>query len=183
MFCALQKSAGALNLACERVLLARAVSQSSGHIANGAFGPIFNNSRHLSGTAPTVALKNILNNFFPATGFKININIGFFITQRREKTLERQVVVNRIHGGDVEKETHCRVSSRSTPLTEDSARARKTHDVVNDQEISRKILLLDDIELLGNTSVHFCGGTGIASRHSLSNELLQVTHGGVPWRA
>ena len=181
MFCALEKSSGAFNLACESILLTGAVSQSSGHVANGAFGPIFNQRCHLSCTAAPIALKNILNNFFSATGFKININIGFFITQCREKTLEGQVVVNRVHGGDVEQETHRRVRSRPSTLAEDSSGARKTHDVVDNQKIARKVLALDDIELLGNTSMHFCGGTGIASWHRLCDELPQITHGGVAW--
>ena len=183
MFRALEERSRSFNLARKGILLTRAVSQSPGHISNGAFRPIFNQRCHLSCAAAPIALKDILNNFFSATGFKINIDIGFFITQRREKTLEGQVVVNRVHCGDVEQETHCRISSRSAALTEDSAGARETHDVVDNQKIPRKVLTLDHIKFLGNTGMNLFGSTGIASWYRLCDELPQITHRCVSWGA
>jgi hypothetical protein len=62
------------------------------------------------------------------------------------EALERQLVEDRVDRRDVEQVADRRVGCRTTALAEDAAAPGELHDVVDDQEVAGKILLLDDRE-------------------------------------
>ena len=108
------------------------ITERSGHVPHRTFSFVLNNGGHLSRLEPAIALVDVLDHFLPPAGFKIDIDIGFFITESGQKTLKRKAVINRIHRGDVQQETHRGIRGRTPPLTQDAPGPRETHNVVDD---------------------------------------------------
>ena len=144
----------ALDLSGEGILLARAIPQRPCHVSHSTFRAILNDGGNLGSAAATVALVHVLNDFLASARFEVNVDIWLFISQRRQKTLEGKVVINRINRSDVQQKTHRRIGRGSATLTENPLGASEAHNVVHDDKVPGKVFTLDELQFFINTLPH-----------------------------
>jgi hypothetical protein len=66
--------------------------------------------------------------------FEIHVDIWRLIALLRDEAFEQHRHPRRIDLGNAQRETHCGISRRATPLAEDAAATGKTDDVINGQK-------------------------------------------------
>ena len=144
----LEQSAPPLDLLGPGILLPRRMPQRLGHVAHGVLGPVLDDVRDLRGAIAPVLLVDPLDDLFPTIGVEVDVDVGLLFAQARQEPLEGQVVADRVDRRDVEQIADGTVGRGPATLTQDAAAPRLLHDAVDDQEVARKVLQLDDAELL-----------------------------------
>ena len=177
-----EHGAPSLYLARPGVLLAGGVAERPRHVAHGVLGPIRDDVCDLRGVAPTVLFEDVLDDLFATVGVEVDVDVGLFVSERREKALEGQLVADRVDRRDIEQVADGRVGGRAAALAEDSAAAGVLHDVVHDKEVAGKVFLLDDVELARDAGSHRAVGLGVLVRDGRPDELAQPAHRRVPGR-
>ena len=74
---------------------------------------------------------------------EIDVDIRRLAAFGGDETLEQQIDLGRIDGGDAEAEADGGIGRRAAPLAENALRAGEAHDVVHRQEIARVAELRD----------------------------------------
>ncbi len=87
------------------------------------------------GMIAAVALIDILDHLLAAQGVEVDVDVGQAGALLGEKTLENQIVRQRVDRGDLQQVGHQRVGGRAAALATDTLRAGKAHDVPDDQEV------------------------------------------------
>jgi hypothetical protein len=129
------------------VLLPGRVAERLGHVADRELGPVGDHVRDLGGVAPAVLAVDVLDHLLAAVGVEVDVDVGLLVAGRGQEPLERQVVEDRVDGGDAEGVADHRVGRRSPTLAEDAAALRELDEVADDQEVSGKVEALDHRQL------------------------------------
>ena len=85
---------------------------------------------------------------------EIDIDIWRLITRGTNEALEQQLHAVGIDRRDVEAITHRRIGRRTTALTENTARARETDDIVNGKKVRRVAERTDQRQFMGDLRPH-----------------------------
>lgn len=117
-------------------LLARAVAERFGGVADQGLGTVADHVRDLRRIASAVLLVDVLDDLFAPLGVEVDVDVWLFVAQARQESLERQVVAYGVDRGDVQDQADGRTRGRSAPLAQDALLARLTHEVVHDEEIA-----------------------------------------------
>jgi len=163
-----------LDLLRPRVLLPGRVPERFGHVAHGVLRPVLDHVRHLGRSFPPILPVDPLDDLLAPIRVEVDVDVGLFIAERREEPLERQVVPDRVHRGDVEQIADRAAGRRPATLTQDAAATRLLHDAVDDQEVAGEVLQLDDAELFLDPRPVVVGRVGILARHRLPHELPKI---------
>src|SRR6516225_11282156 len=101
-------------------------------------------------TRPVAAvfLVDVLDYLLAPLMLEIDIDVGRFIAGSTDEALEQYVDPRRIDRGDAEAIADDRISRRATPLTQNVALPRETHDVVDSQKIAGIVEPLDQLEFV-----------------------------------
>jgi len=91
-----------LDLLRPGVLLTGAVPECLGHVTHRGPGPVADDVRHLGGVVPAVLRVHVLDDLFTTVGVEVDVDVGFLVPGGGEEPLERQVVEDRVDGGDVQ---------------------------------------------------------------------------------
>ena len=121
-----------------RIAGALRVAQGTRGIAKRTLAPVGNYIRYLRRTVAAVEIIDVLDDFFPATGFDININIGRAIAVRGKETFKQQLRGNRLCIGNPQDKAHHGVRRGTTALAQDTVAGTKIHDIGDNQEIAGK---------------------------------------------
>ena len=130
------------------VLLPDAVPECLGHVADRGAWPVGDDVGDLSRVASPVLLVDVLDDLLAAAGVDVDIDVGFLVAGRRQETLERQLVLDRVDRGDPECVADRGVRRRPATLAQDPFVVGELNDVMHDQEVAREVLLLNHLELL-----------------------------------
>ena len=130
-----------------RVLLADGVAERLGHVPDRRLGSVADHVGHLGGVAPAVPAVDLLDHLLAPVGVEVDVDVRLLVAGRGQEPLERQVVDDRVDGGDVEHVADHRVGRRSPALAEDPALPGEVDHVVHDQEVAGEVLLLDHRQL------------------------------------
>ena len=171
-----------LDLLRPGILLARRVPEGLRHVADGVLRPVLDDVRDLRGAFAAVRVEHPLDDLLASVRVEIDVDIWLLLAHRGEEPLERQVVEDRVDGRDVEQVADGAVGRRPAPLAQDAAAASLGDDPVHDEEVPRKVLLLDDAELLLDAGAVGVGGMRVLARHGIPHELPQPRHRRVPLR-
>ena len=93
---------------------------------------------------------------------KVNIKVRWIFSVEVDEALKVEVQLHGIYIGDSQTVGHHGVGPRSSAYMVEIAAMGKLHDVVVDQEIRHKTLLLDQLQLLFNALADCCRELGIA---------------------
>ncbi|MNF80846.1 hypothetical protein D3C84_630990 [compost metagenome] len=135
--------------------LVRRQAQGLGHIPHRTGRMVSADHRRQCGPGPTIALEHVLQDFFAAFMFEIDIDVRRLVSLFGQKALEQQRGAIRIDFGDAQGKTHRRVGGRTTTLTKNLLLAGKADDVVDCQEIAFIAQLRDQLQLLVDLLQHF----------------------------
>ena len=158
------------------ILLSGRVSERFGHIAYREFGAVGDDVSHLSCVLSAVFLVHVLDDLFSTVGVEIDVDIGFLVAHARQKTLEWQLVEDRIDRGDTEHEADSGVGGRAPALTEDAAAFRIGDDVVHDQEVAGKVFDLDHLEFAFDACAVIIGEVRVLLGDTLPDQVPQPAH-------
>ena len=100
------------------------------------------------GVVAAVPLIDVLDDLLAAQGVEVDVDIGQAGALLGKKTLEDQIVRQRVDRGDLQQVGHQRVGGRAAALAADALRAGKTHDVPDDQEVVGQPQLADHGQLV-----------------------------------
>ena len=176
----LEVGAPALDLLGPGILLPGRMAERLRHVAHGVLGAVLDDVRDLGSPLAAVLRVDPLDDLFAPIGIEVDVDIGLFVAQRRQEALERQVVGDRVDGRDVEQVADGAVGGGAAPLTQDAAAPRLLHDAVDDQEVAREVLHLDDSELALDARLMLGLEVGVLARHRLPHESPQPRHRRVP---
>ena len=95
-----------------------------------------------------VAGVDVLDHLLAPVGLEVDIDVRGCGPFAGEKTLENQIVRQRIDGRDPQQVGHQRVGRRAAALAADAMVACETHDVPDDQEIVGEAELPNDCHLV-----------------------------------
>src|ERR1700754_762612 len=98
------------------------------------------------GAGGAIAPVDILHDLLAPRMLEIDVDVGRLQSLLGNETLEQQVYLGRIDGGDAEHVAHGGIGRRSPALTEDVLLARIVNDVVHGEEVMRVVELGDEIE-------------------------------------
>ena len=112
---------------------------ASGHGAEG------DDLRHTIGTVFLIA---ILHHFRAAVVLEIQVDIRHRDAIRVEEAFKQQGVAERLHGGDIQRESHQRAVARTAHVVPDVFLTREAAQIPHDQEVFRKTHLIDHAELI-----------------------------------
>ena len=119
-----------------------------GRLADRRAGAI---GRHGAGQprplAPIFAV-DVLDHLVAPLVLEIDVDVGRLVALGADETLEQEIEPRRIDLGDPQTEAHRRIGRRAAPLAQDSARARKAHDVVHGEEIGRVMQAFDQTQFM-----------------------------------
>src|SRR5690606_13651837 len=99
-------------------------------------------------TGSPVAAKHVLDDFFAALMFEIDVDIRWLIAFAGEKALEQQPALGGVQFGDAKRETDAGVSSRATTLPEDVLLAGNADKVAHGQKVALVFQREDQHKLL-----------------------------------
>ncbi|CAB4621530.1 unannotated protein [freshwater metagenome] len=133
-----------INLFTPGILLCRGVSECTRHITHGRTRPIGNHVGYLRCMQTAMSLKHVLDHFFAATTFDIDIDVGWPVTFGRQETFKQQTERHGIGFGDAQGVTHRAVGRTATTLTQNALLFTEAHDVPHHQEIPSKTECFDD---------------------------------------
>ena len=169
----LERRPPALDLLRPGILLTGRVSEGPGHVAHGVLGAVLDDVGHLRRPLAPVLPVDPLDDLFSAVGVEIDVDVGFLVAQARQEPLERQLVEDGVDRGDVEQVADRAVGGRSAPLAQDAATAGLGHDAVDDEEIPREVLHLDDAELAFDAAAVVVGEIRVLAGHGLPHQVSQ----------
>ena len=141
------------DLLAPRVLLSLREAQGAGHVAHRDPPPVGNYIGDLGGVVTAVFIVDILNDLFALVRLDVHVDVRRPIAGRRQEALEQQLVGHRIDSGDAEGITDRGVGRRSPALTQDVVFPAEPGDIVHHQEVTRKIQLRNDFQLMLNLGV------------------------------
>ena len=96
-------------------------------------------------TVATVLVVDVLQDFFAALMFEIDIDIGRFVAFARDKSLEQHVEPFGIDGGDLQAIADNGIGRRSAALVENSTRTGKASEIPDGQKIGFVMQFLDQV--------------------------------------
>ena len=107
--------------------------------------------------------------------FEIDVDVGRFVALFGNKSLDQRLHARRVDLGYAQTKTHGGICGRAPALAKNAFRARKTHDVVNRQEIRFVTELRDELQLVLDELHDLLRHTaGPALAHTLTGQLSQV---------
>ena len=122
--------------------------------ANGGAAAEVNDRRAYTRAVTAIFFVDMLDDFFAAFMFEIDINIGRFPAHLRDKTLEHHRDGFRRRFGNAKCVTDHRISRTPASLAKNILATRKGNDVIDRQKISRVIQLCDELELFLDHGPH-----------------------------
>ncbi|CPU45664.1 Uncharacterised protein [Mycobacteroides abscessus] len=160
-----------------RILLPLREPQRLGHVAHRHPAAVGDGIGDLSSLVSAMFGVDVLDDFFSAVGFDVDIDIGFTVTRFGHETFEQQAFSHRIDAGDTQRVTDRRVDCGSSSLTQDIVGTTEASDVVNNQKIPWKALPGNDIQLFFYLDVCLLspGARAVASRSTFDRQLPQKT--------
>ncbi|CAG7402834.1 hypothetical protein PICSAR7_04402 [Mycobacterium avium subsp. paratuberculosis] len=144
----IRRPAPAADLLAPRVLLTLRIAQRAGHVAHRDLSPVGDDVGDLGGVVAAVAVVDVLDHLFALVGFDVHVDVGRAVAGRRQEALEQQLVGHRVHRGDAQGVADRGVGRRSPTLAQDVVLPAEPGDVVHHQEISRKLQLRNDFQLV-----------------------------------
>ena len=117
-------------LCCQLAVIAQHLSQ----ITQRTAWPVTDNRRCECCALTAILAVDVLDDFFAALVFKIDIDVGRLSTFARDKALEQHLHAYRIDRRDTEAITNDRVGCRTTSLTQNADAACVLHDVMHRQK-------------------------------------------------
>src|SRR6185437_14885358 len=99
-------------------------------VADSTLAALLCHRGHDSRPVAAVLPIDILNDLFPPFVLEVHVDIGGLVSCGRKESLEQQIELRGIHGGDAETETHRGVSGRSPTLAQDLLATRKPYEVM-----------------------------------------------------
>ena len=161
-----------------RILLTLAEPEGFRHIPHRIARGEADHVRHLCCVAAAVRRIDILDDLLTPVRIEVDVDIRFLISDLRQKSFEREPVVDRIHRRDVEQVAHRTGRRRAAPLAEDAPPARELHDVVHDQEVPGKVFLLDHLQFVQDARPMLRGEPRVFARGPLPDQFAQTLHRG-----
>ncbi len=143
------------------------------HVAHGAAPTIGDHRRRQTRAVASVLAIDVLNDFFAPFVFKIDIDVGRFIALDTDEPFEQNVDAIRIHRRHAQAETNRRIRRSPTPLTENPARSRECHDVMNGQKVPGVFKLFDQRKLVFDLFAHLLG-------HAIRIAMVRTFPGQLP---
>ncbi len=143
-----QRREGTFDCFRVRILLPHAVAERTRSVAYREPRLVGDDVRDLRGVLAPVPLENILKDFLSPIGGNVDVDVRRAVPLGRKETLEEKSVKNGIDRRDAEAVAHGGVGGGSSPLAQDSARAAKLDDVVDDEEVPGKAQIGDDTKLV-----------------------------------
>src|SRR6516164_10588809 len=101
-----------------------------------------------TGPVTAVFFIDVLDDFLAPLVLEIDIDVGRLVARGADEALEQHVDACRIDRRDAEAIAHSGIGRRPASLTQNAARPRKPHDVVNGQKIAGVIEPLDQLQLV-----------------------------------
>src|ERR671922_1743510 len=117
-------------------------------VADGRSSSVGDDVRDLRCVVASVPFIDVLDGFFAASGFDVDVDVRRSVTRRRKEALEQQAELHRVGVGDAERVADGGVGGRAASLAEDVVAPAELADVPDDQEVAGESELLDDLELL-----------------------------------
>ena len=121
------------------------------HLANRHARAIVDHRSAQAGPMAAVFAVEILDHLLAPLMLEIDIDVGRLLAVFGDETVEQELVLFRIDAGDAEAIADGRIGRASSPLTQDrriDLLAREIDDVLDGQEIARKLHLPDQREFL-----------------------------------
>ena len=100
------------------------------------------------GAMAAIAPVDILDHFLAALMFEIDIDVGRLAARLRDEASEEKLRLVGIDLGDAEAITHRAIGGGTAALAENAAFTRIGDNVVNGEEVTREVELLDDGEFV-----------------------------------
>ena len=116
--------------------------------ANGAAWAIADERRANRRAVAAIAFVKVLDHFFTAFMFEINVDIGRLTSAGGNETLKQQIMLFGINGGDAKHVADRGIRRRSTPLAQNTARAGKANNLMHCQEIRRIAKIIDQLHFM-----------------------------------
>ena len=123
-------------------------SERTADVANSRTWTIRDDVGDLCRAIPPVAVVHVLDHQFSSTTFDVQIDIRRPVTFRGKESLEEQIQPDRVNVGDPERVAHGAVGGRATALAVDVAAPAEFDEVPDDEEISGKTELVDEVQLV-----------------------------------
>ena len=104
---------------------------------------------------------------------EVNVEVGGIFAVEVDEALKVEIQLHGIHVGDSQAVGHYRVGSGASTHMVEVAPMGKLYDVVVDQEIRHKTLLLDQLQFLLNALADGCGELWVALLSSSEGFLAE----------
>ncbi len=124
----------------------------------------------------TVTLVDILDDLLAPVGLDVDVDVRWAVPFGCQEPFEQQLVAHRVDRGDAERVTHRGIGRGPSALTEDVRFSAEVDDVVDDQEISGKVQIGDDLQFLVDLLVRVgsCLRRSVPVRRTGERELPQM---------
>nr|VVM81575.1 hypothetical protein PS652_02317 [Pseudomonas fluorescens] len=96
----------------------------------------------------TIAAEHVLQDFFAAIVFEVDVDVRRLVALAGQKALEQQVAFHRVKLGDAQHITHHRIGRRAAPLAENALPAGKVDDVVDSEKVAFVVELGNQFQLM-----------------------------------
>ena len=155
--------------------------QNAARIPNRLLRPHRVERDDLSDVIPTVLLLDVLDDLLAPLIREVKVNVRGFRSLWVEHPLEDQAVLQRINLADAQQVSHNAAGGGPAPRSdEDVARLGLADEVPHDQEVTRVLALLDDIQLIVEAPPWFVQVCAVARLKLLLTQNAQVAVNGVP---
>ncbi len=108
----------------------------------------------------TVFFVDVLDDFFAAFVFEINVDVGWLAAFFADKAFKEQIDAGGIDAGDAQAVAHCRIGGGSATLAEDALGAGESDDVVDGEEIFGVVEFFDESEFVFDAGDNVGGDLG-----------------------
>ena len=138
---------------------------------------VMDHGRRDPGAVAAVFLIDVLDHFLAPLMLEIDVDVGRLAPLLGNEPLEQQVAGRRVDRGDAEAIADRAVRRAPAALAQDRRieRAREGDDVVDGQEVTREVELLDQLELVMELLQHLVrGAVGPAPRRTLPSQMLEI---------
>ena len=172
------------DLFAPRVLLPLRETQGTSHVAHRDPGAVGDHVGDLSRIVAAVFVVDVLDGLFALIRLDVDVDIGWAVADRRQEPLEQQLVGHRIDRGDAKGITDRGVGRRSPALTQDVVLPTEPGDVVDHQEVTRKLELGNDFQLTLDLGIRLArmGSRAVATLSPRHRQLAQPAVFGMPGR-
>jgi hypothetical protein len=145
------------------------------HLSNGGPRLVADHCGGHGSAVSAVFFEDVLDDAFALRArWQVEVDVGPFAAFFREKTLEQELHGDGVDRGDAQRIAYGAIRGGTAPLTENPLLFGEAGDVVDDEEVTGKIELRDEVELVFELRTHSgAEGLSVAVSGSGKGELAQ----------